>query len=87
MKWCLIQILRATSERDHTARNLVHLMLHEKVDHGEECDPKSGKQQISKVTINSEGEGDCLQRGNYDSDTITTHEPYEIGSTATSAYL
>jgi hypothetical protein len=44
-------------------------------------------EQMSKITINSEGEGKCLQRGDPDSDTITTHEPYEIGSTATSAYL
>ena len=78
---------RVASEKDHTARNLMHLVLHEIVDHGEECDPKSGKRQISKVTIKCEGERNCLQRGNSDSDTITTHEPYEIGSTTTSAYL
>jgi hypothetical protein len=65
----------------------MHLVLHEEVDHGEECDPKSGKRHITKVTINCEGEDNCLQRGNSDSDTITTLEPYEIASTATSAYL
>jgi len=65
----------------------MHLVLHEKVDHGEERDPESGKRQISKVTIDCEGEGNCSQRGNSDSDMITTHEPYGIGLTATSAYL
>ena len=39
----------------------MHLVLHEKVDHGEECHPKSGKRQISKVTINcGEGEGRAI---------------------------
>jgi len=61
----------------------MHLVLQEKVDHGEECGPESCKQQISKITTNCEGENNCLQRGNSDSDTITTHEPYEIGPTAT----
>ena len=53
-------MLRAASEKDHTAGNLMHLVLHEKVDHGEERDPKSGKRQISKVTINCDGKGKLL---------------------------
>jgi hypothetical protein len=43
VKGRLNQILRAASDKEHTAGNEVHLVLHKKVDHREEGDPKSLK--------------------------------------------